>query len=93
MEQSCKKIAGIIKDSKKTQSQIVKDGGVLMTQAEINSDLKSQNLGEAKLIVEIHKLDKINDKNYRNEDKMLDKQISIAKHENQVLNVKFREKD
>jgi hypothetical protein len=41
----------------------------------------------------MHKLDRINDKNFKNEDKMLDKQISIAKHENLVLNVKLKEKD
>ena len=41
----------------------------------------------------MQKLEKINEKNFKNEEKMLDKQISVAKHENQVLNVKLKEKD
>ena len=41
----------------------------------------------------MQKLDKMGDKNYKNEDKMLAKQISVAQHENQVLNIKLKEKD
>ena len=64
-----------------------------MTQDEINQELFEANLKEQKLIVEMHKLDKINDKNFKNESKALDSQISVVKHENQVLEVKLKEKD
>ena len=73
MEQHCKKIAGIIKVGKKNTAEITKNGGVLMTQDEINLEISENNEKEQKILVQMQKLDKMGDKNYKNEDKMLAK--------------------
>jgi predicted DNA-binding protein (UPF0251 family) len=46
MENHCKKIAGIIKEGKKKTAEITKNGGVLMTQDEINQEISDQNIKE-----------------------------------------------
>ena len=46
MENHCKKIAGIIKEGKKKTAETTKNGGVLMTQDEINQEISDQNIKE-----------------------------------------------
>ena len=93
MENNNKKIAASIKTEKNKKTQCQKEGETYLNPDE-EVQLMAKKVNQTKL--DIHGIKsqlKLDEKKFKEDCKELDKQLGIIKHENQVLNIKLKEKE
>lgn len=92
-ENVCKKVATSIKNEKTKKSKCQKDGEKYLNPQEMVESMNKKVIVVTEDIQKLKASKKLDAQKFRDDCKELEAQIATTKHENQVLNIKLKEKD